>query len=113
MGLNRDSHDETGRPGRKRLSSFVKAMIWTSIPLLLISAVSTVAAIIATQGRGFGEPGTGIGGLLFGVAILAAVAFLIARKGQIAAGIFAGAGIGLVGLMLTCFTVLSRPAAAP
>jgi hypothetical protein len=95
------------------MSPFLKALLWTAVPLLVLSAISAVAAATAVSGGGIGEPGIGIGGLLFGTAILLAIGFAIARKRQIASGILTGAAIGLVGLMLTCFTLLSKPATPP
>ncbi len=113
MTQNEGQTHQTEPKPRKKMSDFLKALIFTAAPLLLVSAVSAVAAVTAVQGGGIGEPGMGVGGLLFGLAILAAIGFAFARKRQIASGILAGAAIGVVGLMLTCFTLLSKPAPPP
>ena len=112
MVQNRDQEQERQGP-RKRMSAFLKALVWTAVPLLVVSAISAVAAVTAAHGGGIGEPGMGVGGSLFAVAILLSIGFAIARRRQIASGILAGAAIGLVGLMLTCFTLLSKPATPP
>ena len=95
---------------RKKMSDFVKAFIWTAVPLAVVSIASTVTTATATGGGGFA---IGVGGLLFAAAIVVSIAFAIARKRQIAAGVLAGAAIGLVGLMLTCFILSSKPATSP
>jgi len=97
---------------RKKMSDFVKAFIWTAVPLAVVSIASTVTTATATGGGGFAI-GVGVGGLLFAAAIVVSIAFAIARKRQIATGVLAGAAIGLVGLMLTCFILSSKPATSP
>lgn len=85
---------------KKRMSDFWKALLWTAIPILVLSAISVVAAI-ASRGRvAFGGS---IAGMLCVLALLVSIGFIIAKKRRIAAGILAGVGIGLVGLGLTCF----------
>jgi hypothetical protein len=110
----KQNRDDGTRPSpRKGMSDFLKALLWTAVPLLVVSTVSAIGALTAVSGGGIGEPGIGIGGLLFGLAILVSIAFAIARKRRIAAGVLAGAAIGLAGLSVTCFTLLSKPAPAP
>ncbi len=111
--MQNPNEEQRKRGQRKGMSAFLKALLWTAVPILVVSAVSAIAAAAAVKGGGIGEPGMGVGGLLFGVAVLLSIGFAIARKRQIASGILAGAAIGLVGLMLTCFTLLSKPATPP
>jgi len=104
------NRDEGKQPtSKKGMSVFLKALLWTAIPLLVVSAVSAGTALA----RGPSGFGTGVAGMLFGLAILACIGSAIARKRQTALGVLAGAAIGLVGLSLTCFTLLSRPATPP
>ena len=91
---------------RKAMSDFLKALLWTAIPILLVSGVSAVAAMRSVVGGGIGEPGMAVGSLMFAIAIIASVGFGIAKRRRIAAGILSGAAIGLVGLFVTCFTLL-------
>ena len=46
--------------------------------------------------------------VLWVLAILVGIGFAIARKGQIAAGIFSGVGIGIVGVGLSCFAIITQ-----
>ena len=86
---------------RKGMSDFRKALLWTAIPILVLS-VGGAGATVATGGSF--APGGAFGGILWVLAILVCVGFAVARKRQIAAGILAGTAIGLVGVGLTCFT---------
>ena len=85
------------------MSAFLKALLFTAMPMLVWSAVG----VALTRPRfGFAVSIAGVGAVAFVVAILISVGFAVARKRQIALGILAGAAIGLVGLGLTCFAPL-------
>jgi hypothetical protein len=104
--LKQDAEQEKQIPTPKRgMSDFRKSLLWTAITILVVSAIDAGAAM-ATKGAAFS------GGLaptaLWGLAILACIGFAIARKRQIALGILAGVGIGIVGLGATCFAAMSN-----
>ena len=87
------------------MSSFRKALIFTTIPIVVLSLVSMVGA------------GTYIyegmqlvwlsAALLWVTAIVAAIVFTVKGRRTVAAGMFAGIGIGIVALGATCFANLS------
>ena len=87
------------------MSIFVKSLIATAIPIAVLSLVSAAGRVVT--GRGLASIPFQIllvvAGILWGIAILAAIGFAIARKRHIAAGILAGVGIGIVALGLSCF----------
>lgn len=98
------------------MSDFRKAFMWTTIPIVALSLISTAGlAVMAGQVAGTGWGGsTTLGFWIFASAWAGAVACAIAAivvliifgvKGerQIAAGILAGIGIGVVSLGATCF----------
>lgn len=105
--MKQDTEQEKQAPPAPKggMSDFRKALLWTAIPILVVSAIDAGAAM-ATKGAAFS------GGLgptaLWGLAILACIGFAIARKRQIALGILAGVGIGIVGLGATCFAAMSN-----
>ena len=89
------------RPSRKGLSVFVKALLITAVPIVVLSVVGSGLAM-ATGRSGYSGI-AGVGSLVWVAAVVACIAFAIARKGQIALGILAGLAIGAVSLGLTCF----------
>jgi hypothetical protein len=80
------------------MSSFWKALIATAVP---ITAVSITAMIVHSAS----------GALLLAVlglclaAIVAGVVFAVTNRARIAAGVFAGLGIGLLAAVTSCFAV--------
>ena len=92
----------TKRPG---MSTFRKAMLWTGLPLVAWSPLVFGARIVT---RTFAV-GVAIGfsrmlaALLWVLVLFTAIGLLIAGRRQVGAGMLAGAGIGLVGMGLTCF----------
>jgi hypothetical protein len=89
--MQNDSNRKQPPPPRRGLSVLVKAMLFTAVPIAVLSVVDAYSAI------------AGVGGLVWVAAVVACVAFAIARRGQIALGILAGLAIGAVSLGLTCF----------
>ena len=91
------------------MSDFRKALFGTAVPIIVLGVISAGGrmAVAASDAAlvAFDVLGVVAAGLL-GLAILAAIGFTIARKRQIAAGILAGVGIGIVGLGVTCFAPL-------
>lgn len=102
MARNGSEPNQT-RPAPKRgMSDFVKAILWTAIPMLALSA------IVVAQKRsafGFRVSVAFVSAIAFVLALLVCVGFAITRKRQISLGILAGAAIGIVGLGLACFTM--------
>jgi hypothetical protein len=88
------------------MSDFRKAMLGTAIPLLALGVISLgfrIAGRFISGGR-IVSVSLGFPVLIFWVlALFTAVGFVIAGRRQIAAGMFTGVAIGLVGLGLSCF----------
>lgn len=87
------------------MSDFKKALIFTAIPIVVVSIIGTVGmSAYKTEG-----PETVLfnvwlaaGGLAL-VGFIAAVVLAVRGQKKIAAGIFAGVGIGIVAIGVTCF----------
>jgi hypothetical protein len=99
--MQNDSNRKQPPPPRRGLSVLVKAMLFTAVPIAVLSVVGSSLAI--ATGRDAYSAIAGVGGLVWVAAVVACVAFAIARRGQIALGILAGLAIGAVSLGLTCF----------
>lgn len=89
------------------MSPFAKAMIYTAAPIVVVSAISVVG-VVANQ-----PSGVSWAFLWFIPAFMAIAAFVVSivhffkGKKQIAAGILAGFGIGVVALGGSCFAISS------
>ena len=89
------------------MSDFSKALMITAIPIVALSVVSAVGA----RAVGGGVEVIGflyvwlIPVLLLLIAIGAAIGYTVKGRREIAAGIWAGIGIGIVSLGLTCFAL--------
>lgn len=109
--MKQDTEQEKQTPPapKKGMSDFKKAMMWTAIPLAVLSAVAAGAAVAGAWGS------SGVLGLLalggLGLAILVSIGCAIARRGQIVAGMWAGigiaVGIGVISLGVTCFAAFA------
>lgn len=74
------------------MSSFRKAFLWMAIPIIVFTAIGMPGAMEPFTGwAGFGVSG-GIAFGLWSLVILSCAGFAIARKKQIALGIFSGIG---------------------
>jgi len=82
------------------MNNFSKALMITAIPIVVLSVVSAIVSF-----------GSGLALIIVGllVAVLV-VAIVYTRKGekQIAAGIWAGFGIGIVAFGVSCFAAVFR-----
>ena len=93
-------------PTKKGMSDFRKGLLWTAIPIIICS-------IIGSSGLGAQSDWVGfmvfsyLVSLLWVLAILTCIGFAIAHKRQVALGILAGIGIGIVGLGVTCFATIN------
>ncbi len=106
MSRNRDTG--TSRTPRERDGSFILALMVT---IATAAALFAVGAFVMYVGR-YSDPSplpwiSSVGGILFGLSIPAAVGFAIARRPRAAAGILAGAAIGVAGAGLSCFAIIS------
>ena len=88
----------------KDRGDFITAFLWTAVSIVLPCIASAAAVGV--------EDGTSLVFLLFFVAAVAALiapivalGFVVAGKKQVATGIAAGFGIGLVAVALTIFVV--------
>jgi hypothetical protein len=99
--MHNEGEPKQAQPPRKGLSVLVKALLITAVPTVVLSVVGTGLAM--ATGRDAYSAIAGVGGLVWVAAVVACVAFAIARRGQIALGILAGLAIGAVGMGLTCF----------
>ena len=106
MNNNGGPEKQTPVP-KKGMSDFKKGLLWTAIPILVVSAVSAGGTIASASAVVFGAF-TAVTYGLWGLAILACIGFAIAHKRQIAIGMLVGIGIGVVGLGLTCFAAMSN-----
>ena len=87
------------------MSDFRIALLVTALPIIVLGAISAGGRIARAPDAFFYVGWVGAG--LWGLALLACIGFALARKRQIALGILAGIGIGLVGLGPSCFAAIS------
>jgi hypothetical protein len=104
---NKSGPEKQAPPTKKRMSDFRKGLLWTAIPILVLSAIGAGGTMAKSSPVVYGAFSVVAYGL-WGLAILACIGFAIAHKRQIAIGILAGIGIGVVGLGLTCFATMSN-----
>jgi sterol desaturase/sphingolipid hydroxylase (fatty acid hydroxylase superfamily) len=104
-GENMEQEQQTPPAPRHGMSDFLKALLWTVVPIIVLSAVASGGMMAGAAWGGFNAIGISAP-VLWGVAILTAIGFMIARKRQIAAGIWAGVGISIIGLGVTCFAAV-------
>ena len=83
-----------------RMSDFLISLLITAAPMIVL-----VVVIMSTAGRG-GASLWWLTLVLWVLVILICAGFAIAGKRKIAQGILVGIAIGLVGLVLSCATVL-------
>ena len=91
------------------MSPFVKAMIFTAVPIVALSAISMVG-VAANQ-----HSGATIGWALLWflpaiiafVVLMGSIVHFVQGERQIAAGMLAGFGIGVVALGGSCFAIVS------
>lgn len=84
------------------MSDFGKALMWTAIPLAVLSVISLATVDVGSKIIGIFTI------VCFVAAIVASIFFAIKGKRQIAAGILVGVSIGIVALGVTCFAVVVR-----
>ena len=83
------------------MRNFWIALAATAVPITAFE----VMALVLSGSRDTGVLGAIVFGLYAG-GIIAAIVLAIVRRRRVSAGIFAGLGIGLVSLVVTCFAVV-------
>ena len=94
--------EEVLERAERRGRSFRLAFAWTAIPIVALGIVSTAGA----SSDGFYTLWFAGLGVWF-IAILVAVGFALASKGQVAAGMLAGIAVGMLALAVSCFANLN------
>lgn len=96
------------------MSDFKKALLWTALPIVLLSLISTSFLFYdrsGTVGRDVERQQSALSFWFLAVfyviaAFIGAIIFGIIGKRSIASGIWAGIGIGIISLGVTCFANL-------
>ncbi len=88
------------------MSPFVKALIFTAAPIVVLSIAVPVGAGVRPNNPVWGNLLIA-GGLMWVTALIVATVLRIIGKKQAAAGVFSGVGIGAVAWMASCFSSLS------
>ncbi len=91
------------------MSDFGKALMITAIPIVVLSVTSAAGAALFSVDPRTGPPMTlwVVATLMWVIAVVVAIVFAVKGKRKIAAGIWAGIGIGIVSLGVTCFANFS------
>jgi hypothetical protein len=84
---------------------FLKGFLLTAVPLGVVLGVASGGAVANTSWYGVLFA---VGGALTFVALVAGIALAIHREREMAAGFFAGMGVGVLGLVVTCFASLTN-----
>jgi len=82
------------------MSNFRKVLIFTAIPIVILSLVS-LGGRSTDFTEGLGVAWLGAGGLWV-IAVLTAIGFAIKGRREISSGILVGVAIGFVSLVVTC-----------
>ena len=82
------------------MSNFRKALIFTTVPIVVLSLISIGGAVSDNHALRMVELGAVA---LWVIAIVVGIVYTIKGIKQTAAGIWAGVGIGAVSLSATCF----------
>jgi lipid-binding SYLF domain-containing protein len=90
------------------MSDFRKALLWTAIPIVVLSLISTGFVFHDRYGRDIERQKSAIGLWFYAVfylvgATIGAIIYGLRGKRNIASGIWAGIGIGIISLGVTCF----------
>ena len=109
MEQNTNQEKQTPAP-KKGMSNFRKALLWTAIPIIILSVVSMTGVAVGSgdEGAEFSFGFLWIGAFLYFLgAIILLIIFAIMHERQKMAGILAGLGISIVSLGATCFAMIS------
>jgi heme/copper-type cytochrome/quinol oxidase subunit 2 len=109
MEQNTNQEKQTPAP-KKGMSKFRKALLWTAIPIIVLSVAGLTGVAVGSGDEGvefvFGFLWIGAVFYFLG-AIIALIGFAIKHERQKMAGILAGLGISIVSLGATCFAMIS------
>ncbi len=109
MEQNTNQEKQTPTAPKKGMSDFRKALLWTAVPLLILSVASMTGVVVSSdEGSALGFGFLWLGAVLYFLgAIIAVIVFAVMREKQRAAGVLAGLAIGIVSLGATCFAMMS------
>ena len=105
MEQNANQKNQIPAP-KKRMSDFRKGLLWTAIPIIVCSVISSSGLGAQNHWVGF-QVFSYLVSVLWVLAILTCIGFAVAHKRQVALGVLAGIGIGIVGLGVTCFATIN------
>jgi hypothetical protein len=107
MKQNADQEKQTTLARKGGMSGFLKALIWTAIPFLILTIVQVIVTQLSQNGGASSSLVViNLGGIVFFlVAIVASVVFGIRGKLRITAGVFTGLAIGIIVLGASCFAI--------
>jgi hypothetical protein len=80
------------------VNPFFRSLIPTAAVLAALCVVASIGA-----GRSWGGIAAGAAGLATVAALVLGIVLASRRRAALAAGVFAGMGLGVLGLMVTCF----------
>jgi hypothetical protein len=110
MEQNTDQEKQTPAP-KKGMSNFRKALLWTAIPIIVLSVAGLTGVAVGSGDEGveffFGLIWFGAAFYFLG-AIIALIISAVRHDRQKMAGILAGLGISIVSLGATCFAIISK-----
>jgi hypothetical protein len=87
------------------MSDFWKGLLITAIPIVVLSVTSSAGVLVGVEGSLSGFLGIlwAVAALMLVIAIVVAIVFTVKGRRQIASGIWAGIGIGIASLGMSCF----------
>jgi cation transport ATPase len=101
---------QEGRPylqAKGGMSGFRKALLWTAVPIVVLSLIGMAGIAGGLYAEDILQVLLGflwLGAVLyFAGAVIVLVVYAVIHKREIAAGILAGLGIGIVSLGVSCF----------
>jgi hypothetical protein len=107
MQQNEPQVNQVPSEPKRRMGDFLKALLWTAIPLIILAIVGAVVTRTGSNDEYTGLMWIvldwGVGGAFALGAIVASIVFGARHKGRITAGIFIGLAIGIIILGASCF----------
>ena len=93
------------------MSDFLKGLLITAIPIVALSVTSSAGELFGADTflLGFPQLLWGVAALMLVIAVVVAVVFTVKGKIKIASGIWAGIGIGIASLGMSCFANIQLP----
>jgi len=93
------------------MSDFLKGLLITAIPIVALSITSSAGVLVSVDSSLFGFPAIlwAVAALMLVIAVVVAIVFTVKGRRQIASGIWAGIGIGIASLGMSCFANIQLP----